>query len=147
MASELSKLDRAFVEKAAQDGVAEIEMAKLARKKATSTELRHFADMMLKEHGETKDKLAKMAEQLGLRLSTEPSGEHRKMLDDFANYDGEEFDKQFISTTLEEHEKDIGLYQSESEHGHNEELKRYAVEITPILKKHLDAAKSMHHGM
>lgn len=141
--SELSKLDHEFVTKAAQDGIIEIEMAKLAQKKAKSSELRDFADTMLDDHAHVKETLMQMADKMGLKLSTELSEEHRKMLDKFQHYEGDEFENAFVSTVIEEHEKDVNLYHSESEHGGNEELKRFAADIAPILERHLSMAKSL----
>ncbi len=142
--SDLSKLDQEFARKAAQDGLVEIEMAKLAQQKAKSDKLRGFADMMLDDHAHAKESLTEVAEKIAFKLPSELSREHRDMLDKFAAYEGADFEQQFVSTVIEEHEKDVNLYHSESEHGHNEELKRFAAEIAPVLEKHLDMAKSMY---
>jgi putative membrane protein len=143
--TDLSKMDQEFVSKAAQDNVAEIEMAKLAQKKAKSSKFRQFADIMLDDHAKAKDKLTKMASSMGWSVPKELSGEHRKLLDEMSKYDGDEFERQFISVVSQEHQKDINLYHSESEHGGNEDLKRFAAELTPILQKHFEMAKSLQH--
>jgi putative membrane protein len=48
--SALSSADRKFIEKAAQGGVAEVQMGKLAAQKAQSAEVKQFGEHMAKDH-------------------------------------------------------------------------------------------------
>ncbi|SCZ58480.1 DUF4142 domain-containing protein [Thiohalomonas denitrificans] len=142
----LSKLDQEFVTKAAQDGLVEIKMAKLAQKKAHSDRLKDFANVMLDDHSLAKQRLEEVAKQIGIKLPKQLSESQKNLVDKMSKYKGDQFDRHFVSTILQEHKKDVSLYHRESEHGGNDELKHLAAEIAPVLEKHLDMAQSMQSG-
>lgn len=97
--SELSMMDKEFVSRSAQE--------------------------MEKDHITAKNRLGELAGKMGVDLPTTVDSENRKLMDEISDYDGGDFDRYFISTVISEHEKNIKLFRSESEHGRDDELKSY----------------------
>ena len=60
-ASELSRGDRKFVEEAAQGGMAEVELGKLAEQHATSDQVKQFGRKMATDHQKANEQLKKIA--------------------------------------------------------------------------------------
>ena len=65
--------DRLFAALAAQGGMAEVELGKLAQQKSRNHAVTAFAKRMVDDHGNSNAQLAELAKQTGLLLPTEPA--------------------------------------------------------------------------
>lgn len=52
-------------------------------------------------------------------------------------FKGDEFDREYISAMVDDHKQDIEKFQQESDKGKDPELKKFAQDHLPIMKKHL----------
>ena len=64
----LKSADTAFAIKAAQGGVAEVEMGKLAVEKGSSADVKAFGQQMVDDHTKANDDLKSVAEKKGMTL-------------------------------------------------------------------------------
>ena len=70
-ASSVSSGDRKFMEKAAQGGMAEVELGKLATQKASASEVKQFGQRMVDDHSKANDQLKQIATSKGVNLPTD----------------------------------------------------------------------------
>src|SRR5215204_6234316 len=70
-----------FWSKAAQGGMAEVELAKLALQKSTNADVKKFAQMMVTDHTKANDELKALAAKKNVTLPTD-IGSHKSTLDD-----------------------------------------------------------------
>src|SRR5262245_53796686 len=61
-APQTASADQKFVADAAKDGTAEVELASLAAEKATSSEVKQFAQRMTGDHSKANDELKSLAQ-------------------------------------------------------------------------------------
>ena len=69
---DLTRSDRAFMTKAAQGGLAEVELGRIAAQRATDPQVKQFAQRMVDDHGKANDKLKQVATSKNLTLPTDP---------------------------------------------------------------------------
>ena len=60
--------DQHFMKEAAQGGMAEVELGQLAAERASSAEVKEFAQRMVKDHSQANDQLKQIASQKGVTL-------------------------------------------------------------------------------
>ena len=133
--------DKQFVTKAAQGGMAEVELGKLAQSKAQNEQVKAFGERMVKDHGAANDKLKQVASDNGIQLPTTMGAEHQKMLDKMKSMSGAQFDAEYMSHMVADHQKDIKEFEQESQSGHGA-VKQFASDTLPTLREHLSQAQS-----
>jgi len=140
----LSGSDESFFTKAAEAGLAEIEGAKLAQQKASTSEVKDFAARMITDHTKVSEELKALAVKKGVTLPTEPSliqkGEIKalSLLDD-------KFDENYVDRmAVSAHESTITLFKDTVKDSEDADIKAFAQKTLPALESHLDMAKKLH---
>ena len=142
-ASALSEQDQTFVQKAAQGGIAEVDLGELAQERAQSDEVKAFAQRMIDDHSKANEQLEEFAKGKGAVIPTEADEEHSKVRAELADLKGEEFDQRYMAAMAEDHQKAVDLFQAEADEGKDAELKSFAEQTLPTLKEHLSMAQEM----
>ena len=140
--SKLSSDDSNFVKEAAQGGMMEVELGKLAQEKATSEKVKAFGKRMEQDHSKANDELKKLASDKGVQLSTALDSKHKSKVDKLSKMSGADFDKRYMSDMVSDHKEDIKKFQKEADKGKDAELKQFASQKLPTLKEHLQLAES-----
>ncbi|MFC5499029.1 DUF4142 domain-containing protein [Caenimonas terrae] len=136
--------DRKFMTKVAAEGMYEVEVAKLAAGKASSPELKTFANMMVDDHTKANAELAQLAGSRGVELPAALSHGQRRDLEKMGKRSGDQFDREFAKEVgLKDHKKDIKAFEKESGKAKDPELKAWVDKTLPTLRAHLDAATKL----
>ena len=139
--------DTEFAVDAADDGMLEVELGKLAQQKASSADVKKFAQMMVDEHTKANDELKALAAQKNISLPAALSDEKRKKLDNFNEKSGADFDKDYMDLMVEEHEDDVEDFEEQAEKGEDAELKSWAAGKVTALRQHLEMAKTTQEAV
>ncbi len=139
--SNLSAADKDFVMKAAQGGMAEVQLGQTAQSKATDPDVQAFAKKMVDDHSKANDELKQLATTKGLALPADLDAEHKKVVDDISGKSGKAFDKAYMSAMVSDHEKTVKLLQKESTSAQDADLKNWASKTLPTVEEHLNMAK------
>ena len=140
-ASRLKTADANFADKAAQGGMAEVELGKMAAKKAKDPKVKQFGQRMVDDHTKINDQLKSIATNKGLTLPTMLDSKDEALKNKLSSLQGEEFDKTYMENMVSDHEKDISDFQHEADHGQDADLKAFAQKNLPTLQTHLQLAK------
>ena len=136
--------DTDFLTKAAQGGLAEVELGKLASTKATNAEVKKFAQQMVDDHSKANAELKTLAGQKNFSAPTEPSAKQKSLMDKLNGLSGAEFDKAYVEAMVDDHEEDVELFKAQSQDGKDADVKAWAAKTLPTLQKHLDMIKGIH---
>jgi putative membrane protein len=134
--------DTEFAIKAADGGMLEVELGKLAQTKASSAEVKKFAQMMTDDHSKANDELKALASQKNISIPAALSDKHQEKVKDLSEKSGADFDKEYIDFMVEDHEEDIKAFEDEAENGNDAELKSWAAGKVTTLRHHLEMAKA-----
>ncbi|AAZ96697.1 conserved hypothetical protein [Thiobacillus denitrificans ATCC 25259] len=132
-----SKADVQFAVDAAAAGLAEVEVGKIAMKRAASDGVRQFAEVILEDHSRANEKLTAIASQKNISIPKAPNDAARRRLDELQSLAGEAFDRALLSHARDDHQAAIALYSREAESGSDPELRTFASETLPKLQQHL----------
>ncbi|MBC7923366.1 MAG: DUF4142 domain-containing protein [Ferruginibacter sp.] len=133
--------DAEFAVKAANGGMVEVELARLAATKATSQEVKTFAQTMMSDHTKANEEFKSLATQKNITLPAALSDESRKDVDRLSALTGTEFDKEYIAFMVEDHEDDVEAYGKAASDAKDADIKAFAAKTLPTLQSHLDMAK------
>ncbi|HZI84603.1 MAG TPA: DUF4142 domain-containing protein [Casimicrobiaceae bacterium] len=138
----LSSADEKFIEKAAQGGVAEVQMGKLAAEKAQSAEVKQFGERMVKDHSAANDKLTHIATQKGVTAASDMDASSKREYDKLSKLSGAKFDQEYMKSMVSDHAKDVKEFQSESKSAKDPDVKTFVQSTLPTLEEHLKLAKT-----
>jgi putative membrane protein len=124
-----------FVTMAAQDGMTEVALGKLAQSKSNNPQVRQFAQKMVQDHGKADAELAHIAKAENLEVPTQLDAAHQKMVASLNAQSGAAFDGAYASHMAQDHTKAIDLFQSASNSG-DPALAGFAKKTLPTLQEH-----------
>lgn len=133
--------DKKFLKEATLNGMAEIELGKLAEEKASSADLKHFAQRMIEEYGAGDRALARIAVDELVVLPKTIDSKRKSRIDRLAKLDGAKFDRAYIEDETRERKQDLKEYTKASQGGNDPDLKNFATSTLPSLEDHLNALK------
>jgi putative membrane protein len=134
------KADEDFAKEAAEGGMYEVMLGELAVKKG-SKEIKKLGQMMVDDHGAANADLKKIAQQKNIELPTQLGNEKQSIYDGLMNKEGKEFDKEYASQMVKDHEADIKKFEKEADGGDDSDFKNFASEKLPTLRHHLEMSK------
>jgi len=133
-----------FVKDAAEGGMAEVEMGKLAQQKAKDPAVKQFGQMMVTDHTKANEELKALAAKKNYQLPAD-AGSHKDDIDDLNK--STSFDKDYVDAMVDDHESDVKAFQRQAENGSDPDVKAFAAKTLPTLQKHLDAIKAIQAKM
>ncbi|MCD6024404.1 MAG: putative outer membrane protein [Fibrobacteria bacterium] len=137
---------RAFLKTASHNGRAEISLANLALRMASNPDIQAFAKHMIEDHTAANNRIMDLAKAdkvtLGDDLSPKRKSVEKKL--EKMNDQDREFDRAYLNQTIKDHEKSIKLFKKQADHGTDAEVRAFAAETLPKLKKHLEMAMALN---
>jgi len=132
---------------AADGGMAEVEMAKLAVQKAQNAEVKKFAQMMIADHTKANTELKSIAAKQKIELPKEIGPRNRSTIDELNRLSGADFDNEYVQAMVDDHETDVQLFEDQSKSDDDQAAKAFAAKTLPTLQKHLQAIKAIEAKM
>jgi putative membrane protein len=136
-----------FWNKAAEGGMAEVELSKLAQTKSQNADVKKFAQMMITDHTKANTELKALAAKKNVTLPTALSSSHKSTLDKLGTLSGADFDKAYVDAMVSDHNDAVSLFQTEGDGGTDPDLKAFAAKTLPTLKSHQTAIKDIKSKM
>jgi putative membrane protein len=133
----VSASDQAFARKAAEGGMKEVALAKLAQQKASNDQVKSYAQRLERDHAQANDELKAWAAQKNVTLPSEAMGKDNKL----ESLQGAAFDKAYIAAMVADHKKDIAAFEKQASRGTDPDLKALVQKTLPTLKEHLKLAE------
>jgi len=137
----LQKQDAKMMREIAQADLAEVQAGKLGASKASSAEVKKFAQHMVDDHGKHLSEARAMAKTKGLQLPSAPAKKHQQAMKKLESASGAQFDKVFMQQMVKDHEEALKLVQNTAKNAKDPQLKADAEKTAPVIEKHLEEAK------
>jgi len=169
----VSTSDRDFVNGMLSDGMAEVELARLAKDRAASPEVKQFAQMMTEDHTKAGQQLKEVASTYAVPQDAKIDEKHKDLMDKLMKVRGPDFDKAYMNAMVEGHEDAVRTLRSRVDEnrslgdrltGKNPEnpatvkpepagdrvtmaINQWAAEALPVVERHLDRAKQIKENV
>jgi len=129
-----------------QANLKEIAISKMAQGKASTSEVRAYADQLVQDHTNADQMVVAMAQKTGARLHDSAAGRHEgahgKLVDQkLSSASGAGFDRLFLQQTSSDQERLIRSLQQEREDASDDDIEALIDKIVPILEQHRDLAQ------
>lgn len=141
--TKLSMSDRRFLTKAAEGGMAEVEMGNIAKQHASNDAVKQFGDQMVTDHSKANEELKSLQSQKGETPPANLSMKDKRSKDRLSKLSGQEFDKEYMKNMVADHEKDVAEFRKASQNAKDADVKAFAAKTLPILEQHLQKARSI----
>lgn len=161
--------DKNFVNDQLADGMAEVELAKLAKDHAASADVKQFAQMMIDDHTRAGDQLKQIASSASIPTDVNVDNKHKDLMDKLSKLNGSDFDKEYMSAMVDDHQDAVSDLRSRVDEnrsasdrltGKNPEnpaavkpeqadnrvtmnINEWAANTLPNIERHLDRAKEI----
>lgn len=132
-----------FVTKAANAGMMEVTLGKVAAEKAKDQKVKDFGNMMVTDHTKANDELKGLAATKNIPMPSAMDAEHQMHVDMLSKKSGADFDKAYMDMMVKGHTNVRNEFKTASETLKDNDIKGFAARTLPVIEKHLDAAKAI----
>lgn len=144
--SSLSPADREFVQKAAKGGMAEVELGKLAKQKATGDQVKKFGELMVQDHSKANEELRTIVSAKGIQVPVDLDEKHKTAMQKLQKLSGADFDREYTKQMVADHKQTVADFKKQAESGKDADLKSFAASTLPKLEEHLKMAQSVNEA-
>ena len=132
-----------FAPTAAQGGLAEVELGRLALQRAADPAVKEFGQRMVTDHTRANAELKAVAAQKNIQLPTDLSSSQKSTMDKLSKLSGAEFDREYMSDMVKDHETDVKEFETQAKEGTDTDVKDFATKTLPTLQAHLQMARNV----
>jgi putative membrane protein len=142
--STLAATDKTFIRDAALGSLEAEELGRLAAEKAASPDVKAFGQKMADDHKQAADTLKQIGTSLQYEPPSRPSSRIKSDKAKLEKLSGADFDREFLSLVVKEHQKDLSVFEKESKReAAPASLKSFAASTLKGLQDHLKMAQDL----
>lgn len=135
--------DKRFVREALQSNLAEIEMGKLALGRSSNTNVRQFAERMIRDHTRMNQQMEPIARRLNVPIPAKPGKSARKQQKKLSGTSEPAFDRAYAAEMVRSHKSDLAEYERESAATQDPALRDAAAQGLQLIREHLRMAENL----
>lgn len=143
----LSKDDANFLVNTASDKILGKQLGQMAVDRSSNEKVKEFAAMIVKDLGESEEKLKALATKKNVMLPDDVSNKEQKRKEDLMKKKGIEFDRSYVDITVNDYNRDIREYGRAAKYATDPEVKSFASGSLALLYTHLDSARNLQKVM
>jgi putative membrane protein len=128
--------DKMFLRKAAEGGIAEVKLGQLAAQKASSDDVKAFAQKMVDDHTRLNEEIAQIADSMGVMLPKSINKEDQAEYDKLNALSGNDFDLEYLSFMVKDHHKDLHEFRIEAASHADPTLRDEVVKASAVIHEH-----------
>ncbi|HEY6324294.1 MAG TPA: DUF4142 domain-containing protein [Thermoanaerobaculia bacterium] len=135
--------DQRFLESAAHEGLAEVQLGELAAGKTSDPRVKSLARAVRDDFKQTNAELHELAAAKGITLPAGLDGQEQRDYRDLARLCCSDFNRYYVNMMAEYHVNDVRRFRSELRHTADPELRRFAAANLRVLKDHREQAQTL----
>jgi putative membrane protein len=135
--------EQTFIQKAATNDQTAIILSQLAVERASSPEIKQFAQTMVMDLTRSTSLLKRIAVDHGMALPENPGPRTNEKFKRLENQSGVAFDKTYIEIMITDHEEVLHALEAEAAKAADPKLKDFIARVQPIVAKHLQMANAI----
>jgi putative membrane protein len=139
----LPEADHKFLNYAAEDNQAEIQLCLIAEKRAGDPAIKAFARLMVDDHVEIESRLAALGNQLKSDLPDGIGKDGQQTEAKLQPLQGSQFEAEFMQAQIKDHSDDLQKFKQEAQSTQNDRIRQFATETIPILEQHPALARAV----
>lgn len=132
-----------FVNQAASSGMFEVQSSELALERAGSDEVKDFARMMIRDHGELNEQLKAVAATRGLTVPAEIAGPPAQHMEAVMGAEGDRFDQAYLDHQVQAHAEAIALFEPWAEQTDDTDVAALAQKAVQHIRTHQETLEKI----
>jgi putative membrane protein len=136
-------MDKAFVTKALQGGLAEVQLGQLTLQKSQNEQVKAFAQKMIDDHTRLGEQMKPVAQQIGVQVPTQLSKKDRQIIAKLQGLSGSAYDQAYVKDMVKDHKQDLSEFQAEASNGQDPAVKDAASQGSKVITLHLQMAQQL----
>jgi putative membrane protein len=136
-----------FMTSAAEGGMAEVEMGRIAVQNASDEKVKQFGQRMVDDHTKANDELKEIAARKNVTLPDGPNASQKATRDRLSKLHGAAFDRAYMQDMVKDHKEDVAEFQRASNRETDPDVKAFASKTLPTLQDHLKMAQETEGGL
>jgi putative membrane protein len=130
-------MDKMFVKKALQGGMAEVQLGQLTLQKSNNDQVKQFAQRMIDDHTKLGEQMKPVAQQLGVSQPDGISKKDKNTIAKLQGLSGPAYDQAYIKNMVKDHKQDLSEFQTEASSGQDQTVKDAANQGSKVIAQHL----------
>ena len=135
--------DVPFMKAAAQGGMTEVALGKVAERNASSPNVKQFGMQMVRDHSQANHELKMIAANQGVALPQGLGAKNNALKARLSRLHGAAFDRAYVKAMVKDHQEDYGEFGKEFTRGRNKAARTFAAKYLPVIQGHLMMAQDM----
>jgi putative membrane protein len=131
-----------FVTKATQDGLAEIQLGKLAQSRSNDPTVKQFAATMIQDHTKANAELGALAKRKNLEVPTSLDEKHARMVHAVSTKPPSEFDAEYARQMVDAHDAATTLFR-DAEAVSDKDIAGFAKKTLITIHRHRQLATTL----
>jgi len=136
-------IDKMFVKKALQGGMAEVQLGQLTLQKSNNDQVKQFAQKMIDDHTKLGEEMKPVAQQLGISAPDGPSKKDKATMAKLEALSGPAYDQAYIKDMVKDHKQDLSEFQTEASSGQDQTVKDAANQGSKVIAQHLQMIQQL----
>jgi len=128
--------DKMFLKDASEGGMAEVQFGQLASQKGNSDKVKEFGQKMVTDHTLLNNELKPFADKMGVPPPAGLSAKDQAEFDKLNGLSGDEFDKEYVSAMMKDHDKDLKDFRKEAGTAGDPDLKTAVENGEKVIARH-----------
>ncbi|MBI3730204.1 MAG: DUF4142 domain-containing protein [Burkholderiales bacterium] len=140
----VSAADKQFMVAAAHAGATEITASKDAARKASTAQVKEFADQMVTDHTKVADELKQLASSKKVDIPDKPDAKQETTIKKLSVLEGQKYERQYATDIgVAAHKDAVALFKKASTSAQDPDVKAFATKTLPSLEHHLKMSEDM----
>ena len=128
--------DKMFLRKAAEGGMAEIQLGQLAAQKGSSDDVKQFGQKMVDDHTALNNDMKPFCDSMGVKPPTKLSKKDQMEYDKLNGMSGDAFDKEYLAYMSKDHHNDVKEFKAEEQTAGDPSLKAAVSKGLGVIQQH-----------
>ena len=137
------KPDADFAVAAADGGMMEVALGKLAVRKGTNAAVKKLGTQMVADHSKANLELKALAAEMHITIPASMSEKCQKEISDLDSKSGKDFNKAYADLMVKDHKGDIDEFKKEAKDGNDAQISSWAKNKIQVLEHHLMMAEEV----
>jgi putative membrane protein len=141
--NKLNSADSTFLQQAAQNGNATMQLAKMALDKSSDAKVKGLAQQIIDDQSKANDQVKALAQTKQVTLPADISSDSQKQAKQLQAKSGQAFDEAWTKAVVSDQQKSVKAFTQEGKGAKDNDVKQLAQGTLPTLNNHVKAAQTL----
>lgn len=145
--AQVNQADAEFAVKAANAGLAEVQLAEVALTLATHDQIKSAVQSLSDDHHKAHQELSEIAAEKQITLPPVPGTQEVEAIKTIREIPTNEFDRRYLNRLINNHENTVSLFEDASNNAKDVDLQAFAAKHLPAFKRHDQHLKNLRDSL